>query len=71
MQIDLNYTLSRTGQRISPDLLQPDFLLVETDHIDRPDFLPTGGHQTFDKTSHGALWRYVCAEHLHFGACYG
>jgi hypothetical protein len=51
--------------------LRPDFPLVETDHIDRPDFLPTGGHQTFDKNSLGVLWRYVCAEHLHFEACYG
>lgn len=62
MQLHCNYIMSRTGQRVSYGLLAPGFTWdADLVSIDRPDFLPTGSHKTWDSAD-GVTFRYVMAE---------
>lgn len=63
MQLDCNYILSRTGQRVSFSLLAPEFSWdADLVSIDRPDYLPTGSHKTWDRGDDCVTFRYVAAE---------
>ena len=69
MQLHCNYIMSRTGQRVSYGLLAPGFTWdADLVSIDRPDFLPTGSHKTWDSVHKtwdsvdGVTFRYVMAE---------
>lgn len=71
MQVNCNYILSRTGQKISYSLLAPLFTWdADLVSIDRPDFVPTGSHQTWDWTSEDGdiTFRYVAAENFNVEA---
>jgi hypothetical protein len=63
MLLNANFTLARTGQKISYGLLASGFPWdADLQSIDRPDWEPTGSHRTWDRSDDDVTFRYVVAE---------